>query len=138
MTVSSIVMQDTGPSGTHYWAFAIYKTDGAGGCNLVANTGGLPFTTGNFDTNTLLSNYQLLPSGTYYAAWSSDTSGGTHAAALGSEQLYNPDNGGGTNPFRYFTGNATTWSSGTPTFPSTCGTRTKYTGNIPLIMLRHN
>jgi hypothetical protein len=138
MTVSSVVMQDIGPSGTHYWAFAIYKTDGAGGCNLIANTGGLPFTTGNFDTNTLLSTYQLQPSGTYYAAWSSDTSGGTHAAAIGSEQLFNPDNGGGSNPYRYFTGNSTAWSSGTPTFPSTCGTRTKYTGNIPLIMLRHN
>jgi hypothetical protein len=138
MTVSSVVMQDTGPSGTHYWAFALYKTDGAGGCNLVANTGGLPFTAGNFDTNTLLSAYQLQPSGTYYAAWSSDTSGGTHAAALGSEQLYNPDNGGGSNPYRYFTGNATTWSSGTPTFPATCGTRTKFTGSIPLLMLRHN
>lgn len=138
MTVSTVVMQDTGPGGTHYWGFALYKTDGAGGCNLVANTGGLPFTTGNFDTNTLLSAYQLQPSGTYYAAWSSDGTGGTHAAALGSEQLYNPDNGGGSTPFRYFTGNATTWVSGTPTFPGTCGTRTKFTGSIPLVMLRHN
>ena len=138
ITVSSVIMQDTGPAGTHYWAFALYKADGAGGCNLVANTTGLPFTGGGFDTNTLLAAYQLQPSGTYYAAWSSDTSAGTHAAVIGSEQLYNPDNGGGGNPFRYFTGNSTSWSSGTPTFPATCGTRTKFTGSIPLMMLRHN
>ena len=138
MTVSSVVMQDTGPGGTHYWAFALYRTDGAGGCNLVANTSGLAFTGGGFDTNALLSAYQLQPSTTYYAAWSSDTSGGTHTAVIGSEQLFNPDTGGGSNSNRYFTGNTTAWSGGTPTFPSTCGTRTKFTGNIPLIMLRHN
>jgi hypothetical protein len=138
MTVNSVVMQDTGPAGTHFWAFALYRADGGGGCNLVASTGGLPFTSGNFDTNTFLSAYQLQPSGTYYAAWSSDTSAGTHQAVVGSEQLFNPDNGGGSNPFRFFTGNSTVWAAGNPTFPSTCGTRTKYTGNIPLIVLRHN
>jgi hypothetical protein len=138
MTVNAVVVQDAGPGGTHYWAFAIYKADGAGGCNLVANTSGLAFTSGGFDTNTFLSAYQLQPSTTYYAAWSSDVSAGTHQSVIGSEALYNPDNGGGSNPFRFFTGNSTSWSSSTPTFPATCGTRTKYTGNIPQIMLRHN
>lgn len=137
MTVNSVVMQSSGPGGTHFWAFALYKMDGAGGCNLLTNTGGLPFTIGSFDANTLLSAYRLQPSGTYYAAWSSDVSGGTHAAVIGSEQLYNPDNEVGSASARYFVGNSTIWSDGNPTFPSTCGTRTRYMGSIPLMMFRH-
>jgi len=43
----------------------------------------------------------------------------------------------GGSPYRYFTGNSTIWSGGTPSFPTTCGTRSKDAGNIPLFTLRH-
>jgi hypothetical protein len=138
ITVNSVVMQDAGPGGIHFWAFALNKTDGAGGCDLVAHTGGLPFTTGSFDANSLLFAYQLQPAATYYAAWTSDVAGGTHAAVIGSQELFNPDNDSeGSSPFRYFTGNSTIWSGGSPSFPATCGTRSKYAGSIPLFTLRH-
>jgi hypothetical protein len=102
-------------------AFALYDS----GCNLVSGSVSAPQTTASSIGSAALSSNLAVTPGFYYLAMTSDSAGSVlfnaiYDTAGNAAQLLNQ---GASTPWVFTGANASSYSAGVTTFPSTCGTK---------------
>ena len=122
--------QAAGDTGKHL-ALAIYASDGAGGCTLLQSTA-TGTSTANQAFELALSASITMTNGVYYLAFTTDSAGvialyGSFSSSL-SYSILNIES-----TKRVFKGTASTGTS-TLVFPSTCGSRTAVSSELPSLV----
>jgi hypothetical protein len=117
LTTTALWNFNNANGGSGHIAFAIYLVNlSTGALSLTAYTSGVSNCGGCFLQYTWTSPFQFQLNTTYALGWSGDDSLGEYYGQILSVLAQ------GSYPRIWKCSNAVTWSSGTPTFPSSCGT----------------